>query len=81
MIHGNYTKSGKPILANDPHLGNQVPSLWYFTRFENTNENDPDFKFAFGANMPGLLGLPSGRNDRIAWGVSALFTDTSDVYE
>jgi penicillin amidase len=29
VIHGNYTKTGKPLLANDPHLANGVPSVWY----------------------------------------------------
>ena len=29
VIHGDYTKSGKPLLANDPHLDNSMPSIWY----------------------------------------------------
>ena len=35
----------------------------------------------FGATIPGLMGLFSGRNDKIAFGITALFTDTSDTYE
>lgn len=31
VIHGNHTKTGKPILSNDPHLENRMPSYWYIT--------------------------------------------------
>lgn len=81
-IHGNYTKSGKPILANDPHLGNEIPCMWYFQRFvDNGPAYKRDYEFSFGATIPGLIGLFSGRNDQMAFGITALFSDTSDTFE
>lgn len=37
VIHGNHTKTGKPILAGDPHLGNQLPSHWYLIELHYNN--------------------------------------------
>jgi penicillin amidase len=39
VIHGNYTKTGKPLLAGDPHLGNGIPSLWYLIEMTCTHES------------------------------------------
>jgi penicillin G amidase len=55
VLHGSHTKSGKPLLANDPHLKLSAPALWYFARLEA-----PGFKVA-GATLPGRPAWCSGR--------------------
>jgi len=37
-IHGNHTKTGKPMLSNDPHLGNGIPSIWILVSLDYTDE-------------------------------------------
>jgi penicillin amidase len=66
--------SGKPLLANDPHLGLSVPSVWYFAHVEA-----PGLK-VMGATLPGIPGIVLGRNDRIAWGFTNTGPDVQDMY-
>lgn len=66
VVAGSHTTTGKPLLANDPHLKLSTPALWYFVRIEA-----PGLTVA-GASMPGLPLVVLGQNDRIAWG----FTNT-----
>ena len=58
VIHGNFTATGKPMLANDPHLGSSIPSFWSLT------EIVWDDKFLIGASAPGipLIGIGRGKN-------------------
>jgi penicillin amidase len=72
-ISGARTESGKPILANDPHLSLDAPSLWYLVRIET-----PQLKLA-GASVPGVAGIIIGHNGRIAWGVTTSYIDTEDL--
>ena len=74
VLAGSRTRSGKPILANDPHLGLRTPSIWYLARLEA-----PGF-FVEGATLPGLPGVVIGRNARIAWGLTNLEPDVQDLY-
>lgn len=76
VIHGNHTKSGKPLLSNDPHLDNLVPSIWYVAEIIYEEGN----KFVIGATLPGVPWIFIGRTHFFAWGVTALHTDTSDLY-
>ncbi len=73
-VAGWRTESGKPILASDPHLGPQMPAVWYEVHLEA-----PDLRVA-GASIPGLPGVLIGHNDRIAWGITASFVDVQDLY-
>ena len=73
-VAGWRTESGKPILASDPHLGPQMPALWYEVHLEA-----PGLRVA-GASLPGLPGVLIGHNDRIAWGITASFVDVQDLY-
>ncbi|WP_339868269.1 penicillin acylase family protein [uncultured Algoriphagus sp.] len=74
-VSGSKTKSGKPILANDPHLSLNLPSLWYSMQLTT-----PDHS-AKGATLPGALGVISGFNHNIAWGVTNATRDTRDWYK
>jgi penicillin amidase len=71
---GARTTSGRPLLANDPHLGLQLPSLW----FENHLVGG-DYEVS-GASIPGTPGVVIGHNARIAWGVTNGMTDVQDLY-
>ncbi|MBI3979795.1 MAG: penicillin acylase family protein [Chloroflexi bacterium] len=73
-VDGTRTASGLPLLANDPHLPPQLPSLWY------TVDLHGDRLHVAGASLPGLPGVMLGHNDRIAWGVTALMGDVQDLY-
>ena len=77
VIAGSHTESGKPLVANDPHLKLTTPALWYFARIEVTGEQS--FKVA-GANMPGLPAVTLGQNERIAWGFTNTNPDVQDLY-
>ncbi len=74
VVSGRRTASGKPLLANDPHLGLGVPSLWYLIHLEAPGYN------AIGASLPGTPGVVIGRNARIAWGVTNVGADVQDLY-
>ena len=74
VIAGSRTKSGRPILANDPHLGLRAPSVWYLARLEA-----PGLSVA-GATLPGLPSVIIGHNARIAWGLTSLEPDVQDLF-
>lgn len=77
VIHGNHTKTGMPLLANDPHLDNHIPTLWYLAELVY----DEGEKYVVGATLPGLPFVFLGRTQFFSWGVTALHTDTSDFYK
>jgi penicillin G amidase len=74
VISGSRTTTGKPMLANDPHLGFSAPSLWYLADLKGDALN------AIGATLPGVPGVVLGRNDRIAWGATNVEPDTQDLF-
>ena len=73
-VSGKLTASGKPILANDPHLDYAVPSTWYMVHLQA-----PGFHVS-GVSLPGVPCVVIGHNDRIAWGVTNLGFDVQDLY-
>ncbi len=77
---GRMTKSGKPLLANDPHLSIQMPSIWYQIGLHcqsSAGEAPLDVVgFAFAAT-PGVI---IGHNSSIAWGLTNVFPDVHDLY-
>ena len=75
VVDGTLTASGKPLLANDPHLGTQVPSLWYLAHM-----TAGDFD-VIGATLPGTPAVAIGRNRFIAWGATNMFADVEDLYQ
>jgi len=67
--------SGNPILANDPHLGLNLPSIWFVMQLSTPEHN------AFGATIPGALAVISGFNQHIAWGETNATRDVIDWYK
>ncbi len=74
VLDGSHTEGGMPLLANDPHLELESPSLWYLARLEG-----PDFKVA-GATIPGFPMVVLGQNEHIAWGFTNTGADVQDLY-
>ncbi|WP_437905384.1 penicillin acylase family protein [Sorangium sp. So ce327] len=73
-VDGARTESGKPLLANDPHLDLTAPSLWYFAHLSAPSLN------VIGATLPGLPAVLLGRNDRVAWAFTNTESDTQDLF-
>ena len=74
-ISGEKSYSGNPILANDPHLGLNLPCIWYVMQLSTPTQN------AFGATLPGALAVISGFNQHIAWGETNATRDVIDWYK
>jgi penicillin amidase len=74
-LSGKWTASGKPMLANDPHLRFSSPSTWHLVHLRA-----PDLD-VMGATLPGVPGVIVGHNEHIAWGVTNLHYDVIDFYE
>jgi len=74
VVSGAHTRSGKPLLANDPHLGLQAPGLWYFAHIQA-----PGLDLT-GATLPGAPLVVLGHNRRIAWGFTNTAPDVQDLY-
>jgi penicillin amidase len=74
VVHGSRTASGKPLLANDIHIGLALPSTWYGNGLHGGRFN------AVGFSLPGVPLLVLGHNGRVAWGMSNLGPDTQDFY-
>ncbi|MDP4285652.1 MAG: penicillin acylase family protein [Bacteroidota bacterium] len=74
-VSGSKTQSGSPILCNDPHLGLNLPSLWYEMQISTPTYN------AYGATFPGAPAVIIGFNDSCAFGVTNAERDVRDYYE
>jgi len=80
VIAGQHTETGSPILANDPHMSQQMPSLWYEVGMHCIEKTDTcPYEFR-GNSLPGVPGILIGHNDRIAWGLTNANFDAQDVY-
>ncbi|MES1257138.1 MAG: penicillin acylase family protein [Acidobacteriota bacterium] len=73
-VSGAHTASGKPLLSNDMHLEFSLPGIWYMAHLQSPGMN------VEGVELPGVPGIISGHNDRIAWGLTNLGFDVQDVY-
>lgn len=73
-LTGKRTTTGKPILANDPHLGLEAPILWYLARIDTPNHS------VAGATIPGVPLTILGHNRRVAWGFTTTHSDTQDLF-
>jgi len=74
VLSGAHTQSGKPLLANDPHLPHSIPSVWYMIHLKAPGLN------VSGVSLPGLPAVIIGHNERIAWGVTNTYPDVQDLY-
>lgn len=74
VVSGEKSASGKPILANDPHLMVTIPGIWYQNHLNTPKLN------VIGFSIPGLPGITIGHNDHIGWGCTNSFADVQDLY-
>ena len=79
VISGDRSVTGAPILANDPHLGIQMPSIWYQFGLHCTPVTDACPYDVAGFSFPGVPGVVIGHNARIAWGLTNLGPDVIDL--
>jgi penicillin G amidase len=79
-ISGSRTATGMPLLANDPHLGIQMPSIWYQAHLECKPITDACPYNVAGFTFAGVPGIIIGHNDRIAWGFTNIGPDVMDLY-
>ena len=79
-ISGALTDTGKPYLANDPHLGSQMPSIWYEVGLHCLEKTDECQLDVAGFSFAGVPGIVIGHNDRIAWGLTNVGPDVMDLY-
>ena len=74
VVNGSYSSSGKPIVANDPHLALTAPPIWILMEIQT-----PSFH-SIGALFPGTPLIVIGRNEHVAWGFTNLMGDFTDYY-
>ncbi|HKI54132.1 MAG TPA: penicillin acylase family protein [Anaerolineales bacterium] len=79
-LSGELTSTGMPLLANDPHLGIQMPSIWYQAHLECRKVNDACPFNVAGFTFAGVPGVIIGHNERIAWGFTNVGPDVMDLY-
>lgn len=75
VLSGTLTATGKPLLANDPHLPVEVPGIWYEAHLSAKDSLD-----VAGMTIPGLPFVVIGHNRKIAWGLTNLWADCQDLY-
>ena len=74
VLGGDRTASGKPLLCNDPHLLLGLPAVWYPVALSTPAHR------VIGVTMAGIPAVLIGRNDRVAWGMTAVMADDGDFY-
>ncbi len=84
VVHGSRTASGKPLLANDPHLALSSPAIWYFARLKApagqvAGQAHPALDVV-GATLPGMPFVVLGRTRGVAWGFTNTGPDVQDLY-
>jgi penicillin G amidase len=79
VVAGARTRSGKPLLANDPHLGLTAPSVWYLAHLALEQAGAAPVN-AVGASLPGVPLIVLGRTDALAWGYTNTGADVEDIF-
>jgi penicillin amidase len=74
VVGGTHSATGKPLVANDPHLGFSIPSTWYLAHLSIPDED------MVGGTLAGVPAIIVGRNRHTAWGVTNTGPDTQDLY-
>ena len=74
VVNSQMSASGKPIIANDPHLAYRAPGIWYAAVIKSPSWN------AAGVTLPGVPGIAIGKNDNISWTLTNIMTDETDFY-
>lgn len=73
-LSGKLTDTGKPLLANDPHLGLSAPAVWYFAHLDAPGLN------VIGGTLPGIPAVVLGRTEKYAWSFTNTNPDVQDTY-
>jgi penicillin amidase len=80
VVGGGRTSTGKPLLANDPHLGTSIPGIWYQVGLHCRSISSSCPFDVSGYSFSGLPGIVIGHNQSIAWGFTNLGPDVSDFF-
>ena len=80
VVSGDRTQSGKPILANDPHLGFAMPSVWIMNGLHCSQVSEACPWDVAGVSFPGAPGVVLGHNARMAWGATNVRPDSEDLF-
>jgi penicillin amidase len=80
VVAGSRTNTGKPLLANDPHLAPAMPSLWYQAGLHCRQVGEACPFDVSGFTFSGVPGVVIGHDQRISWGFTNLGPDVSDLY-
>ena len=74
VVNSEMSASGKPIIANDPHLAFRAPGIWYAAVVKSPLWN------VAGITLPGVPGVVIGKNENISWALTNIMTDEADFY-
>ncbi|MBL0420760.1 penicillin acylase family protein [Ramlibacter sp. AW1] len=80
VVAGSRSASGRPLLANDPHLSLHVPAIWYMARLKAPAEPGGRATDVIGATLPGLPVVVLGRTAGVAWSYTNTAPDVQDLY-
>ncbi|NGN64371.1 penicillin acylase family protein [Streptomyces sp. A7024] len=80
VVDGAHTTTGKPLLANDPHLSASLPGVWYQMGLHCKTVSKACPYDVSGFTFSGMPGVVIGHNDKISWGMTNLGADVSDLY-
>ncbi|MFG2633413.1 penicillin acylase family protein [Streptomyces sp. NPDC048362] len=80
VVSGKYTITGKPLLANDPHLSASLPSVWYQMGLHCRTVSSTCQYDVTGYTFAGMPGVVIGHNGKIAWGMTNSGVDVTDLY-
>ncbi len=79
-VSGDLSATGMPLLANDPHLGIAMPSIWYQVGMHCRPKTEACRLEIAGFSLAGAPGIVLGHNDRIAWGLTFALGDVMDLF-
>jgi len=74
IVNATKSVSGKPIIANDPHLEYSAPGRWYAAVIKSGSET------CSGVTLPGVPGIVIGKNNNISWALTNVMADDADFY-
>jgi len=80
VLSGSRTASGRPLLANDPHLAIELPSPWWEAHLVAKSDNGNLLLDVAGVTIPGTPSVVIGHNNRIGWGITNSGADVQDFY-
>lgn len=80
VVSGERSRTGKPILANDPHLAPSMPGSWYQMGLHCRRKSEACPFDVSGFTFSGVPGVVIGHNDKISWGFTTMYPDVTDLY-